>query len=91
MDTQRERVREMAHKIRRAACALDDIDYVKNHPALDVMYEIADSLAAHADHADGCEGCIHLSNGRPDVECHPCKRYPHKYPDHYTPKEGDTA
>ena len=41
--------------------------------------------------ADGCEGCIHLSHGRPDVECHPCKRYPHKYPDHYTPKEGDTA
>jgi len=40
--------------------------------------------------ADGCEGCIHLSNGRPDIECHPCKRYPHKYPDHYTPKEGDT-
>jgi len=41
--------------------------------------------------ADGCEGCMHFSNGRPDVECHPCKRYPHKYPDHYTPREGDTA
>ena len=51
----------------------------------DLLAALSDSTAPA-----GCEGCVHFSNGRPDVECHPCKRYPHKYPDHYTPREGKT-